>query len=209
MAKNAPTVRWYSSPMVLPEVVPASTPASWSKYKFNSGNACKSVLNIFRVYPGSAMLLAIFLTTAQSVCRPRIAACSAGLGWSLGSSLSSRVWMLAMAVAALAGSGTRLMVWTFATVAGGRELPVDRREMRSERRDRMRRSASLLAHVQMFSCVPMGRPSASSCPLKLNSPSVVANSCPCGRPMHCTARCSGLTTRKVTSCMQYRVFRPG
>mmetsp|Transcript_92808 Transcript_92808/g.267990 ORF Transcript_92808/g.267990 Transcript_92808/m.267990 type:complete len:208 (-) Transcript_92808:971-1594(-) len=54
-------------------------------------------------------------------------------------------------------------------------------------------------HVQMFSCVPMASPPSSCFLLLLQSPSAVANSWPCGKPMVSALGHSGSRTRKETS----------
>jgi len=114
------------------------------------------------------------------------------------------------ACAQMAGSGTRL-ISTRASPPESTEsdLPPGFAGEGSRRAEGTGVLVALRAQVQMLSWVPMASPSSWICMLKLKSPSAVANSCPCGRPMHWTPACSGWTMRKVTSWIQYSVLSPG
>jgi len=169
--------------MEFPDIV-----LSCKRYKLSSGKEHKSSLNSLREYSGFKILLAIFFTRSQSVLRPIMAQAIARLGepWPMFGD-SRRICIAATAAAVELGNGTRLMskcsflcevgVDTRHSISDG-ELVVGDIALGTILR------GSVRSHVQMLSCVPIGNPSSSSCPLKLNSPSVVANSCPCGRPMH-------------------------
>mmetsp|Transcript_57597 Transcript_57597/g.166738 ORF Transcript_57597/g.166738 Transcript_57597/m.166738 type:complete len:200 (+) Transcript_57597:1547-2146(+) len=198
MAKNAPIVRWYSSPIVFPEVV-----CSCRRYRLSSGNACKSSLNSLRVYLGSAMRFAIFLALSQSVERPRIVAASAPLAELLGlSGFARRTCIPATTAAVEVGSGTlrmRRRSWAASSSAFFSTCSLARFAVEAAEAAAFMLSMGFVAgsarsHVQMFSWVPMGSWSVSMPLLKLNSPSVVANSWPCGNPMHCKWGCSGWST---------------
>mmetsp|Transcript_102696 Transcript_102696/g.271739 ORF Transcript_102696/g.271739 Transcript_102696/m.271739 type:complete len:246 (-) Transcript_102696:383-1120(-) len=192
-----------------------------SKYRLNSGKQDKSELNWAKVYMGSKILLAIFFARAQSVFMPCMHAQRTVLGGFSGPLLSSR--RPCMARKSLAEGGTRRMIRPSSTLivigAGEGAPPIEPGEPGEGASPGVNGMVQAFftfgadslerCQVQMLSCVPMGRPSSSCCRLKLKSPSAVANSWPCGKPMTLRAACSGSLTRKVTSWMQYMVFRPG
>mmetsp|Transcript_76295 Transcript_76295/g.213997 ORF Transcript_76295/g.213997 Transcript_76295/m.213997 type:complete len:215 (+) Transcript_76295:688-1332(+) len=214
MAKKAPMVRWYSSPIVRPELMFASpvehsVARSSRRYKFNSGNADKSSLNCMSEYFGSKILLAIVFALAQSVCCRSMADHKMPLGGFL-LICDMRACMVRKQCAELVGKGTRRMRRTspaplFCTTGGTTAMavagPVFSQDA-SEQSFRTCTGGASRIQVQMFSCVPMAKPSSSWRPLNLNSPSAVANSWPSGNPMICTPAWAGSRTRKVTSWMQ-------
>ena len=70
MAKNVPTMRWCSSPIVRPEPVFEALLLSVvlsSRYKLSSGKACRSSQKFFSMYCGLAMRDAILFTMVQLV----------------------------------------------------------------------------------------------------------------------------------------------
>mmetsp|Transcript_49772 Transcript_49772/g.160921 ORF Transcript_49772/g.160921 Transcript_49772/m.160921 type:complete len:221 (+) Transcript_49772:1485-2147(+) len=219
-------VRWNSSPTVRPELM---TPVVWvpsmepepiwlgslsSRYRFSSGKADRSELNSLRPYFGSVILLAILLALAQSVETVCMQAHSTVLGGCFSGCACKRILMPPKPLAESVGNGTRWMsrfvskgfIRVEGAVAEGGTTSVPDDDLMLKDFDpalRVRGATVVLrSHVQMFNCVPMAWPWSHSWPLKLKSPSAVANSWPSGKPMSFTPECSGSRTRNWISWMQ-------
>mmetsp|Transcript_26756 Transcript_26756/g.77227 ORF Transcript_26756/g.77227 Transcript_26756/m.77227 type:complete len:205 (-) Transcript_26756:1019-1633(-) len=204
--------------MVLPELMPESLePAeglvgfSSSKYRFSSGKQVKSSLNCFSVYLGFEMLRAIRRAVSQLVVSWSMQAHNAVLGGLLldFTAVMRRACISFSSRAEIAGRGTRRMRVAVCTSTGAAPgglasplsfalfslLPPSEGNFGTDMEVILMISKPLSRiQVQMFSCVPIERPS-SSCWPKLKSPSVVANSWPSGNPMTCTPLWAGSRMR--------------